>query len=82
VRLYILDNLPCNIVLGLDAWEMLPLTLTLNGTIIFKGFSQVATQRAEPKLEKGEGVNFVNRNGNKQKQVPAILMKQSNSFFE
>jgi hypothetical protein len=30
-------------------WSMLPLTLTLDGTIIFKGFAQVATQRAEPK---------------------------------
>jgi hypothetical protein len=55
VRLYVLDNLTCNIVLGLDAGEMLPLTLTLKGAIIFKGFSQVGTQRAEPKLKKGKG---------------------------
>jgi hypothetical protein len=58
VRLYFLKNLPCNIVLGLDAWPMLPSTLTLYGAIILKGFSQVGTHRAEPKLKKGKGVEM------------------------
>jgi hypothetical protein len=49
VKLHIVDNLPCNIVLGLDAWAILPLTSTLNGKIIFKFFSQVATVKTEPK---------------------------------
>jgi hypothetical protein len=55
VKLHILDNLPCNIVLGLDAWAILPLTLTINGKIIFKGFSRVATVKTEPKLKRGRG---------------------------
>jgi hypothetical protein len=35
VKLYILKNLPFNIVLGLDGGVILPLTLKLNGKIIF-----------------------------------------------
>jgi hypothetical protein len=50
--------------------------------IILKGFSQVATQRAEPKLKKGDGVNFVNGNCKEREQVLAILMKHSDFFFE
>jgi hypothetical protein len=36
--LYILNNLPCNNVLGLDASSQLPFNLFLYGSIIYKGF--------------------------------------------
>jgi Reverse transcriptase (RNA-dependent DNA polymerase) len=47
-------------MLGLNASAIHPLTLTLNVKIFFKGFSQVATVKTEPKLKMGEGVPFVN----------------------
>jgi hypothetical protein len=61
---------------------MLPLTLTLNGTIVLKGFSQVATQRAEPRFQMGEEVNFVNDNCKEREQVLAIFVKHFDCFFE
>jgi hypothetical protein len=82
VKLHILENLPCNIVLGLDAWAIHPLTLTLNGKILFKGFSQVGTVKTEPKLKKGEGVTFVNGTDKVRNLMLNILLKHSDNIFE
>jgi hypothetical protein len=82
LKLYILKNLCCIISVRLDVWEMLLLTLTLNGAGVLGGFSQVATQRDKPKFKKGKGVIYVNCNCNKQNQVLAILTKPSNCFLK
>jgi hypothetical protein len=82
VKLHNLKNLPCSIVLGSDAWALLSLTLTLNGKIIFKGISQVATVKTEPKLKKGEGVYFVNGTDKEKNIGLNILLKHSDYIFE
>jgi hypothetical protein len=77
VKLHILDNLPCNIELGLGPWSILPLTLTLNGKIIFKVFSQVATVKTKPKFKKWEGVPFVNGTDEERNLGLNIVLKHS-----
>jgi hypothetical protein len=69
-------------VLGFDTWAILPLTLTLNEKTIFKGFSQVATVKTEPKLKKREGVSVVNGTDKERNLVLIILLTHSDSIFE
>jgi hypothetical protein len=40
-RLHVLDNLPTNIVLGIDAWQKLPIMVTMKRKSIFKGFEEI-----------------------------------------
>jgi hypothetical protein len=74
VRLHILENFPCNIVLGLGAWATLPLTLPLTGKIVFKGSPQVATVKTESKLKMGEVVSFVNGTDKERNLLLNILL--------
>jgi hypothetical protein len=82
VKLHILENFPCNIVLGLGAWAILPLTLPLTGKIFFKGSLQVATVKTEPKFKKGEVVSFGNGTDKERNLLLNILLKHSNYIFE
>jgi PDZ domain-containing secreted protein len=69
-------------VLRLDAWALLPITLTINGEIIYKGLLQVATTKSTQKLKRGEGVTFVNGNPIEREREMNALLKHAECIFE
>jgi Reverse transcriptase (RNA-dependent DNA polymerase) len=69
-------------VMGLDICRKLPLTVTLDGQTIFKGFKEIKSFYASPLVVVGKGINFVDGSDKERTQVLEVLITHKEAIFE
>ena len=78
----VLPDLPYPALFGRDILHLLPITVKMDGQLMFRGFQLTGLPPTTPTSKAGQGLKFAGGTNDEQEQLRKMLMKYQDGVFE